>query len=158
LLDDAAGQDSLPLLAFVLERLYREFGAVGHLTLDEYRNLGGIAGAIQVAAQNAFAQARARGLRRTDNKLEVLLRKVFLPYLVRVDEHGEFVRRLARLDEIPRVARSFVNLLANEGQRLLVTDGDTVEVSHEVILREWPLLHTWLIGEREHLVWRQRVE
>lgn len=164
LLRDAAGQDALPLLAFTMERLYREYGTDGDLMLAEYQKLGGISGAIEDAVKNTFDEARKRGLAADDDMLKQLLKKIFLPHLVRVDDQGSFIRRVAFLEEIPKEARELVKLLADEGQRLLVIDRlgtdqqDIVEVSHEAILREWRLLSGWLLEEREQLVWRQRVE
>ena len=46
-------------------------------------------------------------------------------------------------------------------QRLLIADqrGDikTVEIAHEAILREWPLLRGWLDAERGFLEWRDQI-
>ncbi len=39
-IEAGGAKDALPLLAFALERLYRECGADGDLTLTEYRDLG----------------------------------------------------------------------------------------------------------------------
>ncbi|WP_324673087.1 TIR domain-containing protein [Hymenobacter sp. GOD-10R] len=166
LLLDAAGQDALPLLAFTLERLYREYGSDGNLTLNEYQRLGKISGAIESAAKGGLDKAaKEYSFASDDGKLHELLRKVFIPHLVRVDEQGEFIRRVALLSDIPADAHKLVYLLADEGQRLLVIDRlpghrqlDTVEVSHEAVLRKWKLLNGWLLDEREHLIWRQRIE
>jgi WD40 repeat protein len=173
LLADVAGQDALPLLAFVLGRLYRDYGADADLTKAEYEQLGGISGAIEIAVAHAFAQARARKVAATDRELEALTKRIFLPHLARVDDQSEFIRRIARASEIPSDAAPLLPFLADAGARLLVVDRrvsrgddegggavvvDVVEVSHEVILRRWPLLNRWLIEEKEQMVWRQRVE
>src|SRR5205085_5658529 len=62
-----------------------------------------------------------------------------------------------QLDVLPEATRPLMRHLIN--QRLLVTkrsviDGvetDTVEVTHEAILRQWPALRTWIVEEREAL-------
>ena len=47
-------KDALPLLAFTLERLYRDYGGDGDLRLDEYEDMGGINGAIDAAVEKAL--------------------------------------------------------------------------------------------------------
>jgi hypothetical protein len=177
LLQDLAGKESLPLLAFTLERLYRQFGADGDLTKAEYDQLGGMSGAIEASATNALIEARKRRLASNDNDLELLLKRALLPHLVRVDDQDGFLGRVARLAEIPPECHELIGLLVD--QRLLIRDRrgvthsestlehhsddsrakyDVIEVSHEAILREWRLLHGWLVDEREHLIWRHRVD
>ncbi len=50
-------KDAMPLLAFTLERLYEEYGATGHLTLDHFNKLGRVKGSIEAAVERAFAAA-----------------------------------------------------------------------------------------------------
>ena len=42
LVADASGADALPLLAFTISHLYREFGTTGNLTSEQYDVIGGI--------------------------------------------------------------------------------------------------------------------
>ena len=60
LLDEANGQDALPLLAFALGRLYQEYGAEGRLTLSQYDEMGRIKGAISAAVDQALEKGRIR--------------------------------------------------------------------------------------------------
>jgi hypothetical protein len=46
LMDDAPKQDALPLLAFALQRLWRQYAASGTLTKDHYDKVGGLKGLI----------------------------------------------------------------------------------------------------------------
>jgi hypothetical protein len=55
-IEQDAAKDALPLLAFTLERLYREYGADGDLRLAEYEELGRIGGAINAAVDAALAR------------------------------------------------------------------------------------------------------
>jgi hypothetical protein len=68
------------------------------------------------------------------------------------------------MEEIPRPARPLIDLMVE--QRLLVRERrkteegefDVVEVAHEALLREWPILNGWLTQEREFLMWQSDLE
>jgi hypothetical protein len=119
--------------------------------------MGGVKGAIEAAAAKARAGAVAAGVPAGD--LDALLRRSFLPHLVRVNEAGEFARRVSELSDLDRECLPLVDVLV--AQRLLIADqkGDvkTVEIAHEAILREWALLRGWLDAERTFLEWRDQV-
>ncbi len=160
LLEDLAADDALPLLAFTLERLLRGHRGQGALTLGEYRHeLGGLEGAIVAAVESAFAKAmRDPSLPRDRAALDRLAQSAFVPALVQIDDaDAEPRRRVERFDKLPEASRPLVRHLIDE--RLLVTDhrlidgikADTVEVAHEAILRQWPVLRSWISGEREGL-------
>jgi tetratricopeptide (TPR) repeat protein len=160
LLEDATGQDALPLLAFTLGRLAREHGADGVVSLQDYQSLGGIRGAIIAAVDEALVQGRDRGLAPKDQKsLETLLRQAFVPHLARVNEAGEFARRVATADEIPPAAKALIELMVEA--RLLVRDrsgqSEVIEVAHEALLREWPLLRNFLEADREFLTGKRQL-
>ena len=165
LLADAHGQDALPLLAFSLERLYRDHHKEGELTLGHYERMGRVRGALDNAVGQALQRARScRDLPKSTEALEALLRKAMIPHLCRVNEANEFVRRVARVDDIPVAARPLIKLLVD--QHLVVRDrrhdhdGEfaVIEVAHEALLREWPVLNRWLSEEREFLIWLADVE
>ena len=54
LMEDAPKEDALPLLAFALQRLWRQYAASGALTLDNYDKVGGLQGLIEDAAERAL--------------------------------------------------------------------------------------------------------
>jgi len=150
LTDDLDSLDALPLLAFALERLRSDVGADAKLTLSNYReHLGGIGGAIQAA----FAEALGT---HPDRDTLALVRRAFVPGMVRVDESG-IRRRVATVAGLPAETMQLVDKLVQ--QRLLVRDRrvsngeltDTVEVAHEAILRQWPPLVGWIEEERNAL-------
>lgn len=150
------GPDSLPLLAFTLERLVADYGAGGRLELSQLEEgLGGIAGAIEKAVEAALAAARQDpGLPADRPSLDALARRAFLPWLVTVDDaDAPPKRRIAAIRELPQETHRFVGHLVD--QRLLVSDqrdGEkVVEVSHEAVLRHWSALATWIEEEREAL-------
>jgi formylglycine-generating enzyme required for sulfatase activity len=149
-LDAGGAKDSLPLLAFTLERLYGEYGAAGHLKLEHYQKLGRIEGAIEAAVERAFRAGDDDRKVPNDRQVRLaLLRRGLIPWLAGIDpDTGAPRRRVARRSEIPDEARPLVDLLIE--QRLLSTDVDagtkekTIEPAHEALLRQWGLLQSWL--------------
>jgi len=154
--DDA--KDALPLLAFTLERLYREEHASGALTLQGYEDIGGIGGSINAAVEDALRAADTDpAVPRTRVEQFKLLRRGLIPWLAEVDpQTGAPRRRVARLSEIPLEARPLLEHLVEA--RLLSTDRDrlsgeeTIEPSHEALLRQWVDLYHWLQENAEELI------
>ncbi len=161
LLAEAEGADALPLLAFVLERLLVDHGADGELTLADYDAAGRIRGAIEAAIDDAFADpGRAPAIPADEETRHRHLRAGLLPWLARIDpDTEEPKRRVARWEEIPEGSRALLERLIE--RRLLVRDrrrvsGEAVEtlvveVAHEALLRQWPLLTGWLARDAEAL-------
>lgn len=171
LLQEAVGPDALPLLAFTLERLYRDYGRDGDMLLKEYEKLGGIEGSIEAAIDSALAGPDLPpAIPDGRDEQNALLRQAFIPWLADMDEgSGEYRRRIALLDELPEHAHPLIERLVTK--RLLVKDIDlgnwieestehsqdgkcprvTIEVAHEALLRHWPLLQDWLQSEKESL-------
>jgi formylglycine-generating enzyme required for sulfatase activity len=149
-IEAGGAKDSLPLLAFTLERLYGEYRGGGHLKAEHYNRLGGIAGSIEAAIEQAFTVADADPKIPRDRQARLaLLRRGLIPWVAGIDpDTGAPRRRVARLSEIPAEARPLMDLLVD--QRLLATDvandtGEkTVEPAHEALLRQWGLLQGWL--------------
>jgi formylglycine-generating enzyme required for sulfatase activity len=149
-IEAGGAKDALPLLAFTLGRLYGEFGAIGHLTLDHYIKLGRIKGSIAAAVERAFEAADGDNRIPRDRESRLtLLRRGLIPWLAGIDPDTKAPRRrVARLSEIPAEARPLIDLLVE--QRLLSTDvaqdtGETtIEPAHEALLRQWGLLQGWL--------------
>ena len=56
LVETAQSADALPLLALTLERLHRDFGADGDLTVAEYESMGGMAEVVQTEVDHAAGQ------------------------------------------------------------------------------------------------------
>ena len=155
LIVDAQGANSLPLLAFTLERLYADYGSEGKLTIAEYEKLGGVQGSI--------GEAIARSLSEPDRPPQIpaaqedqleCLRTVFIPRLARVDRKtGAPMRRVCKINDFSATARAMVERLI-EARVLLVDQRvgvNVVEVAHESLLRRWPPLTAWLEAEAENL-------
>ncbi|WP_148571212.1 helix-turn-helix domain-containing protein [Nocardioides caldifontis] len=138
---------ALPLLSHALLATWeRARGA--RLTVADYLEVGGVAGAVQRTAEELYAALSPEGQRRA--------RRLFAQ-LVNVDEEGAATRRRAGFDDLDddpgtrEVAETFV-----DGRILTVTE-TTVEVSHEVLLTAWPRLRAWLAEDREALLLRRRL-
>jgi hypothetical protein len=145
--EDAGPRDTLPLLAFTLERLYREYRGGGILRLEHYNALGRLKGSIDEAALKAAERdARAPG----DMQARLaMLRRGLIPWLAGIDlDSGQPRRRIARYAELPNETRPLIGHLVDE--RLLTTDTDkvtgetTIEPAHDALLRQWGLLEGWL--------------
>ena len=160
LIEDAEGTDALPLLAFTLERLLIDYGSDGDLLVSEYQDLGGIGGSIEAAVRMAFETPGAEPTIPADQgQRETLLRRGFLPWMALIDpDTDERKRRVARWQEIPADARPLIERLIT--QRLLIRDrrrlddGEeavVVEVAHEALFRQWPLLSRWLDEDADAL-------
>src|SRR5690606_30063311 len=138
---DTGSPDALPLLAFTLNRLWREFGDDRRITLDEYRErVGGLAGAIRHEAEAVLA-----ALAPPPEALDAL-RHAFRQ-LVRVEPEGGYTRRAARWQDLPVAAHPLLEAFV--AARLLVSgqqeDGArTLEVAHEALFRAWDELRRWL--------------
>lgn len=153
ILSDTASGTALPLLAFTLRELYERCRDRGRFELDVYeRELGGIEGSVGKMAAEAVHQGSLQG------EAERALRGAFLR-MVRLNEEGQYARRSARWDELPRTARPLLKRLIDN--RLLVTGGEgeerRIEVAHEALFAAWPTLKQWLDEERGRLLWRRRL-
>ena len=145
---------ALPLLAFTLRELYERYGDDRRLTIEEYRDkLGGLSGSVAKAAETVF---KAKSLTKDE---QADFRKSFL-LMVRINEEGRFVRRIARWTELPERIHPLLERFVQG--RLLVSSGEghdrTLEVAHETLFHSWNLLRIWLDEDREFLLWRKRLD
>ncbi|HRX62374.1 MAG TPA: SUMF1/EgtB/PvdO family nonheme iron enzyme [Candidatus Competibacter sp.] len=152
---DASGEPGgLALLAFALQELYLRCRERGRLDLATYEKAGGLAGAI---ARRADAALREAG-----PEAEASLPRVFSPLVYVREEDGAATRRRARETTWQADVVALRIIEAFTQARLLVR-GRTeqserqVEVAHEALLREWPLLRDWIADRREALRLRDRI-
>jgi formylglycine-generating enzyme required for sulfatase activity len=158
LMEDATREDDLPLLAFALQRLWREYAASGLLTKEHYDKVGGLKGLIEDAAERAL-----HGLAPEEDvplpsgpppKRQVNLAAfTFVPSLAQINDQGTIVRRTAAWNSFNDEQRELLERF--DHWRLVVrkaeADGGTVEVAHEALFREWTRLKAWLEPERARL-------
>jgi len=166
LLRDAEGADALPLLAFILERLLTEYGVDGDLRLDEYQALGGLKGAVEAAVSEALKDPRRDPVIPADESLQRQLLQQAFPYLVTLDQDSEKPKRLvATWSALPQETHPLLDRLVNA--RLLLKDkrvisdaqeSVVIEVTHEALIRHWPLLKGWVDANRELLAWQHQLK
>jgi WD40 repeat protein len=152
LVKDTDTEDALPLLAFTLRELWERWGQGGVLTVENYRDkLGGLYGSVQRAADAVINAEPPSQLQEKD------LQRAFLT-MVRINEEGQYARRPVRWDHLPQDSHSLLQRFVEA--RLLISgkEDGILEVAHEALLRNWPRLKHWLDGNREFLLWRQRLK
>ncbi|MFG1972593.1 helix-turn-helix domain-containing protein [Nonomuraea fuscirosea] len=143
----------LPLLSHALYATWGQ-GQGRSLTVAAYRVVGGVEGAVA-----ASADAVHDGL--TGRRRE-LARRLFL-HLVHVAPDAGDTRRRATLAELldgcdAEEAAEMEEVLDRfVARRLITADADTVEISHEALLRAWPLLRSWVDADRAGLVVARRL-
>ena len=143
--DVADEPGALPLLSHALRATWeRRDGRT--LTVEGYRETGGVASAIARTADSMLAS------------LPPDQRQVMRSMFLRLTEPGEGVaesRRRVAVEELvpegtpPTVVAGLLERLADA--RLVTLGEGTAEVAHEVLIREWPTLRGWLDEDRAGL-------
>jgi hypothetical protein len=142
IVEDVHSADALPLLAYTLRALHDRAGAARRLTLDDYKALGGVYGAIAAKLESALSDPEP-----TAEETRALQR-AFTRQLIRVDEgavEGErLLRRIVPRASLPQSANRVIDRLVDAG--LLTTKDATIELAHERVINDWPRLpiKTWL--------------
>ncbi|MFC4518246.1 hypothetical protein [Streptomyces ehimensis] len=142
---------ALPLLAQALRATWQE--REGHtLTLEGYERIGGIHGAIATAAEDVYRELGPAG-QETGRRL--------LLSMVRIDDRGEHTRRLVEREQLvagyedPSAAAEALDAMARA--RLVTLDEKHVQITHEILLRHWPLLRQWISADHKDLLTLQQL-
>lgn len=152
LVDAGTEPGALALTAFALQALHKEAGRSGRLTLDAYRRIGGVAGAVRRRADAVLGRLEGQ----QDKHLDALF-----AHLVEVNEKEVATRRRATKAQAVADAGAVVDALAEA--RLLVggrgaEDTPTLEVAHEAVLTAWPRLADWIEQNAEAVRARRDLE
>ena len=163
ILGDVSGPGILPLLQYTLTELWLH-RQVNRLSLPEYTKLGGVKGALQKRANEAY-QALS-------DEEQLTAKRIFME-LTQLGEGTEDTRRqIFKLDLVNEqqpeelVDRVIDNLV---DARLLVTSqlqgrGEAaptitvIDVAHETLIRHWSLLRSWVDENREIIRIERRIE
>ena len=152
---DTAANTVLPLLELTLTQMWARSpdGVLSHAAYEPY---GGLSGGIARWADEAIEELGAAA--------EPVARHV-LTGLVHLGDESQGTpdsrqrRTLSSLcrrdDELPALT-AMVARLAD--RRLVITAGDSVELIHDALLREWGRLQDWLREDRRFLSWQQDME
>jgi WD40 repeat protein len=146
---------SLPLLEFTLDELYRRRTATGQLTWSAYRALGGLEGAIGHYAESVFQDLDPA----VQPELPALLRALVT---VGTSEGEPVGARRAPREAVAATEGRTVLLDDLIKARLVVTDSSpdgapTVSLAHEALLRHWDRLSAWVQANRKELNVHARV-
>ncbi len=138
---------ALPLLSHALLATW-ERGRHGTMTIANYREAGGIHGAVAHTAEQVFISLTGPE--------QHFARRLFVRLVHLADDAADTRRRIPvaeildgrtdpEADAFQEVVDRFI------AARLLTVDKDTIEITHEVLLRVWPQLREWLNGDRDWL-------
>jgi hypothetical protein len=155
ILDDHGLEEGrLPLLQFALKETWgRREG--DRLTAEAYTEVGGVAGAIEKTAEDAYESL-------TPSQKNAA-RRLFLRLVTPGEGQADTRARSVIPDDSDQ--RDIVRLFANPKTRLLVTGYETpkgaagtgnearstVEVAHEALIQRWPTLRDWVRANRENM-------
>jgi hypothetical protein len=148
ILDDVGREPGLlPLMQDVLLQLWEQRRIDQVMTLQAYRDLGGVRGALAKKADTLLTTLSP--------PQQSIARRVFLR-LTQPGEGTEDTRRRATREELQTTAEEtgavgeVIQMLADA--RLLVTSEDQqVDVAHEGLIRGWPRLRGWIEEDRAAL-------
>ncbi len=148
---------ALPLLQFTLDQLFQRREGL-RLTRAAYDALGGVRGALAKHAEATYQTL--------DVDRQRLARGLFLRLIEPGATEQDTTRRRARMSELTLTNSEQTERLRTAADtfvqaRLLTTDSaageDTLEVSHEALIREWERLKAWLNEAREDVTLMKRI-
>lgn len=157
-LDDAifnaanASPESLPLLQYCFQELYRQKTASGELLYSVFQDLGGLEGALGARAEQVVSSLKLEQL----NALPRILAQ-----LVLVSEDGPSVtaRRVSWSALSKESERELVRALVEA--RLFTSDlaggAPAFGITHEALLRRWPRVVAWIEEHRQGLQIKARI-
>jgi WD40 repeat protein len=147
-----AGQDQaegvLPLLSQAMMLTWQRRDG-NRLTVPGYQETGGVARSVEFGAEAVYDALPDAG--------QQIAREIFRA-LALVGPDGQLGRRAVPRAQLAAgrrdAARGTVDtaLEAFASSRLLVLDGDTVQIAHDVLLRAWPRLRAWLDNEQANWI------
>ncbi len=153
--DTEAESANLPVLAFVLDRLFEE--RTDHVLSETvYDKLGGVTGAIGAHVQQVEAAIDGQ----FSNKADKVLPNLF-HFLAKVQkEEGLPTRNRPKKTDFDAYLHPVIDRLVTE--RLLRTEGEgeeaTISISHEKLFEAWPALREYVRIHKKALVDRTLLE
>jgi WD40 repeat protein len=142
----------LPLLSHVLAGTWQQ-RRHGKLTAAGYTSVGGLRGSVETTGEQAWSQL--------DEEQRGIARRTLLGLITIAEDGYDTCRRehkhklLARFADAEDAA-DVLEILA--AARLLTIHDDDVMFTHEIVLRAWVRLASWINDERAHAPIRQRVQ
>ena len=146
------GPDTLPLLQYCLQELYRQRSPEGELSHKAYHDMGGLEGAIGARAEQLISELGTSQIAALPQLLSRLV-------LVAEDESTVTSRRVAWStlsgDDETKLVQALVDA------HLFVSDlhggAPAFGIAHEALLRRWPRVVGWIDEHRQALQVRSRI-
>jgi WD40 repeat protein/energy-coupling factor transporter ATP-binding protein EcfA2 len=135
---------ALPLLSHALQETWKRLRG-RMLTLADYLAVGGVQGGVAQTAEEVYG--------RLTSAQQEIARRIFLR-LTAIGEGAVDTKRRASLEELRGDGDAEATGLVLErlaAARLVTVGEDSVEVTHEALIRSWPRLRDWLTKDRERL-------
>jgi WD40 repeat protein len=136
---EAHGTGSLPLLSHALLTTW-ELAHRGRLTVANYRESGGIKGAVASTAEQVFGEL-------TSSQQE-LARQIFIRLVHVADDTADTRRRVPKSEFLLSNADANHVLDLFIERRLVTAETEEVEIAHEAVLSAWPRLRGWIDADR----------
>ncbi len=146
------GPGGLPLLEFALTELWPQ-QSQHHVTYDSYHRVGGVTGALNRHAEQAFSSL-------TRHLEEDRIRRVLLSMVRARSGAANAVRATAYQAHLQHDWQVAQQLAAPE-HRLVVLGSHgpgTAEIAHEALIREWRRLTNWVDADADFQRWLSLVE
>jgi eukaryotic-like serine/threonine-protein kinase len=146
------GPDTLPLLQYCLQELYRQRSPEGELSHKAYHDMGGLEGAIGARAEQVISELGASQIAALPQLLSRLV-------LVAEDESTVTSRQVPWSalsgDDETKLVQALVDA------HLFVSDlhggAPAFSIAHEALLRRWPRVVAWIDEHRQALQTRSRI-
>jgi WD40 repeat protein len=155
LLKAADSPDSLPLLEFTLDELYKRRRDDGTLTFAAYQELGGVEGALATRAGEVFTSL--------PEPVQATFPTVFRELVALATVGDVPTRKSASFDRLRSTPEKSAFVDAFIAARLLTADRSgadgpaVVRIAHEALLSRWQKLADWIKENRELLQIRARI-
>lgn len=152
-LQNEAGNDpdQLPLLQHALMRLW-DNDADKHLTLEEYRDLNGLKGALNDHAEQAWLEL--------NTVQQAVAETLFRALTERSSREGQAIRRPVKVQQVLEIAQTdlttlqlVVEVFRQPGRNFLMPPQVALQpdimldISHESLIRQWQRLQDWVREE-----------
>ncbi|MDX8146087.1 XRE family transcriptional regulator [Lentzea sp. BCCO 10_0061] len=129
----------LPLLSHALLETWRRRSG-NRLTLTGFQAVGGIDGALAKTAEAVYGSLDAR----QQGRARDLFRRLAV-----LGENTEDTKRRISPAELDDDQDTAVVLDRCTAARLVVRDTDSIEITHEALIRTWPRFREWLSSDRD---------
>ena len=152
--------DQLPILQHALMRTWEESTPEGHLELDDYKEVGGMADALSIHADEALEDLTKGRSPEKSVRLHLLAQRLFRAITERGPDNRE-VRRPMLLKDICEIADcseeemiEVIEIFRAKQRSFLMPPAPTpltgdsrIDISHESLIRQWVSLKQWVANE-----------